>query len=897
MLGPVQDTSTQLEEGVWYSLVLSWPELLCPKTGTLLPPHLTCPFPGLFNVPVAVHPSYAQPMNNSVASLPPKALTKISGILLLGLLTFVQTAETATAASNPTAAMAVAIPSLVSTNAFYLGNRQPLLPSPFLKLPIGSIEPRGWVRHQLQLEADGMIGHLEEISKWCQFKDSAWASPAGQGKYGWEELPYWLKGYGDLGYVLKNPQIMQHARRWIDAVLASQEPDGFFGPRANKTGLEGKPDLWPHMVMCNVLESFYEYTSDPRVIPFLTKYFQWLNTQPGENFGAGYWPKIRFGDNIQSIYWLYNHTGEAFLLGLAAKIHANMARWDTGVINWHNVNIAEGFREPGVYYQQAKEARLLDAAERNYQTVLDRYGQFPGGGFGGDENCRPGYTDPRQGFETCGIVEFMHSFEMLTKISGNPIWADRCEELAFNLLPVSMTPDQKGLHYLTCANQVQLDKDNKSPGVENEGTMFSYSPDEVYRCCQHNVSHGWPYYAEEMWLATPDRGLCASLYAASEVTARVGDGVEVKISEETDYPFSDTIRLHISAAQPTAFPLYLRIPTWCSSATASVNGRSVKVKASPLNYLRLERTWNEGDTVLLRLPMRVEVRHWPKNNNAVSVNYGPLTFSLKIGERWAAYNGIPQWPNFEVFPTTAWNYGLVLNPSDAAKSFKVIPKGGALPAQPFTPETAPIQLRVKARKIPNWKQDSLGLVGKLQPSPVLSDEPVETVTLIPMGAARLRISSFPVIGMGANAHSWLAAKPSPFAASRCNNSDSLEALADGLLPKNSNDHSIPRFTWWDHRGTSEWVQRDFEHLRKVSSIDVYWFDDTGSGQCRVPETWNLLYRSGDRWSPVEGASGYETRRDAFNHVSFPPIETSALRLEARLQPGCSGGILEWRVLP
>ena len=203
-----------------------------------------------------------------------------------------------------------------------------------------------------------------------------------------------------------------------------------------------------------------------------------------------------------------------------------MEDWTTGVHNWHNVNLAQGFREPGVYYQQGREERFLRAAENNYQTIMGLYGQFPGGGFAGDENCRPGYTDPRQGFETCGIVEFMHSFEMLTKISGNPLWADRCEDIAVNSLPAALTPDLKGLHYLTCANQVQLDKENKAPAIQNGGTMFSYSPFERYRCCQHNVSHGWPYYAEELWLATPDRGLCASLYAASEVTAKVGEGAQ-----------------------------------------------------------------------------------------------------------------------------------------------------------------------------------------------------------------------------------------------------------------------------------------------------------------------------------------------------------------------------------
>ncbi len=666
-----------------------------------------------------------------------------------------QSPPAARAASADTAVKVVATPAAGSANLLYTGNREPLLPSPLLKLPIGSIQPKGWLRHQLELEARGMTGRLEEISKWCKFEGNAWADPQGQGHSGWEELPYWLKGYGDLGYVLADEAIIKNARRWVDAVLASQEADGWFGPRANKTGLKGKPDLWPHMVMCNVLQSFYEFSNDERVLPFLTRYFKWLSTQPDENFGAGYWPKIRFGDNIETLYWLYNRTGEAWLLDLARRIHTNMQDWTTGVHDWHNVNLAQGFREPGVYYMQAKEDRFLRAAENNYDTIMGLYGQFPGGGFAGDENCRPGYTDPRQGFETCGIVEFMHSFAMLAKISGNPLWADRCEYIAFNSMPAALTPDWKGLHYLTCPNQVQLDKENKHPGIQNKGTMFSYSPFERYRCCQHNVSHGWPYYAEELWLATGDRGLCASLYATSEVSAKVGPGTAVRIAEETDYPFGDTVTLKLSTPQAVKFPLYLRIPQWCKEASVKINGKPVKAAARPLSYVMLEREWKDGDVVSLRLPMQVSVRKWEKNHNAVSVDYGPLTFSLKIGERWARCGGTDAWPEFEVFPTTPWNYGLVLNEKTPAKSFEVLRwNGKALPAQPFIPEPAPIELRAKAKRITAWKLDSLGLVGKLQPSPVKSDEPLETVTLIPMGGARLRITSFPVIGQGDDAQEW-----------------------------------------------------------------------------------------------------------------------------------------------
>jgi Beta-L-arabinofuranosidase, GH127 len=782
-------------------------------------------------------------------------------------------------------------------SSIYTPNREPLAGSPLIKLPIGSIVPRGWLRDQLELEAQGLTGRLMEVSPWLRFDKNAWTDPEGQGHSGWEELPYWLKGYGDLGYVLKDETIIKEARRWIEAALASQRDEGWFGPRSLLTSIDGKPDLWPNMLMLNVLQSYYEHSADPRVLPFMTKYFHWEMAYPEKDFLAGYWPKIRGGDNLECVYWLYNRTGDAWLLELAEKIHRCTSDWTGGVANWHGVNISQGFREPGVYYLQAKDSKFLSAAERNYRAVMDLYGQVPGGGFAADENCRPGFSDPRQGFETCSMVEFMHSFEMLTKIAGDPKWAERCEDVAFNSLPAAQTPDLKALHYLTSPNMVQLDKRNKSPGIENSGTMISYSPFEVYRCCQHNVASGWPYYAEELWLASGDGGLCASLYAASEVTAKVKDGSNVKpvkIVEETDYPFSDTIRFKCSLGEPARFPLYLRIPGWCGGAKLWINSEKKEISAKPLSYVGIDRTWNDGDIVRLQLPMTIALRKWTKNHDSVSVDYGPLTFSLAIGERWSRYGGTDKWPEQEVFPTTPWNYGLVLDDKDPATSFEVVRGTGPLAKQPFTADTAPIRLKAKARRIPEWRQDSNGLLRPLQASPVQSKEPLETVALIPMGAARLRIAAFPTIGDGADAHVWnLPTKPPT--ASHCFERDTTEALNDGILPSKSNDTSIPRFTWWDHRGTREWVQYDFDEPRSLKSSDVYWFDDTGSGNCRVPKSWRLLYKHGNDWKPVPGRGPYGIDRDKFNHIQFEPIKTISLRLEAELQPDFSAGILEWKI--
>src|ERR1043166_2924013 len=226
--------------------------------------------------------------------------------------------------------------------------------------------------------------------------------------------------------------------------------------------------------------------------------------------------------------------------------------------------------------------------------------------------------------------------------------------------------------------------------------MFSFSPFALYRCCQHNVSHGWPYYAEELWLATPDRGLCASLYAPSEDTANIRDGSVVKISEETDYPFSDTVTVRFTVPDSGNFPLHLRVPRWCEKPEMQINGQPQPLNATPLSYIVLGREWKDGDTLTLRLPMQIAVHRWEKNHHAASVNYGSLTFSLKIGEKWSRYGKDANWPEWEVFPTTRWNYGLEL--SGNSNDFEIVRKPGLLATNPFTSDTVPIELRAKARK-------------------------------------------------------------------------------------------------------------------------------------------------------------------------------------------------------
>lgn len=590
-------------------------------------------------------------------------------------------------------------PKAEPPNKFYVGNRAPLLPSPLVKLPIGAIEPQGWLRKELELEADGFTGHLTEISEFLKKDGNAWLSKDGLGEHGWEEVPYWLKGFGDLGYVLNDPRIIAEARTWIDAVLASQREDGYFGPRANltatKTDAGGKPDLWPHMIMLNVLQSFYEHTGDERILKHMSNYFRWELNLPEEDFLLPFWQQQRAADNLASVYWLYNRTGEPWLLDLAQKIHRRTANWTDGVANWHGVNIAQAFRGPGNYYVQSKDPRHIQAVERNYQEVRGTYGQVPGGLYGADENCRPGYTGPRQGAETCTMAEMMLSCEMLLQITGDGLWADRCEDVAFNSLPASMTPDLKALHYLTAPNLVRCDRANKSPDFENGGDMLSFNPHQ-YRCCQHNVAHAWPYFAEHLWLATPGNGLAAVLYAPGRVKAKVGDGTEVTITANTIYPFADTIEFTLATPRPVRFPLYLRVPGWCTAPVVVIGGFNQRLPVEAPAYLLIDRIWTDGEKFELRLPMKITVTKWEKNANSVSIGRGPLTYALKIGEQYVRAGGTDAWPGYEVLPTTPWNYGLILDEGEPDYSLKITRRPWSGSALPFSQEAMRVELDRKS---------------------------------------------------------------------------------------------------------------------------------------------------------------------------------------------------------
>ena len=660
----------------------------------------------------------------------------------------------ATSSSQAQEAQMVGPQDVPATSTLYVNNRAPLRPNVFIKLPLGSVKARGWVGEMLRRESEGLAGRLGEISDWLDKKGNAWLEEGGS--HGWEEVPYWLRGYHALACQLADEAKLRESHFWIDAILRSAQPDGYFGPV--NAGKDGRRELWANMLALQILQDYYEHTADERVLPVMTAYCRWELAYPDEKFLRDYWENSRGGDNLLSVIWLYNRTGEEFLLQLMRKIHRCTANWmqDTSLPNWHNVNVAECFREPATFSLLPGEERALGYTYNNFHLIRRIYGQVPGGMFGSDENCRHGYIDPRQGTETCGFAEQMLSDGVMIGITADPLWAENMEDVAFNSFPAAMMPDLRSLRYITSPNHTVSDSKNHHPGIDNRGPFLNMNPFSS-RCCQHNHGLGWPSFIQSLAYSTPDGGVAYAVYGPNKATLDVAGGKRVTITEDTRYPFSDTLRFTIAAKEKAKYPIYFRIPSWTTGATAMVNG---KLTGSPVagEYLRIERTWKDGDRVELVFPMRLTVRRWPTNQNSASVNYGPLTLSLRIAEQYRKVNSAEaaigdsrwqegadpeKWPTWEIYAGSPWNYALILPDDNDVSRLTVRHKPWPADNQPFTREGAPIEVTALGRLIPSWGIDGTGLTGVLPPASAPRSDYVSPITLIPMGAARLRISSFP----------------------------------------------------------------------------------------------------------------------------------------------------------
>ena len=663
----------------------------------------------------------------------------------------------ATGSQAQTTVSTVLTPDTVASNPNYPGFRAPLRQAPLLKLPVGKVQPKGWLRKYLELQRDGLNGQLGTISAWLDKNNNQWLS--GSGDHGWEEVPYWLRGYISLAYILQDDDMIKEARIWINAVLTGQASNGRLGP----DGYDGSsPDLWAKMPMLWALQTYYEATGQQRVLNAMDRHFRWELTIPDDNFLNGMWQEKRGGDNLWSVLWLYNRNGDRNILPLIDKLHRATSDWTMhdDLPNWHGVNIAQGFREPATYSMYNGGEDMLQATYRAFHEMRRRYGQMPGGMYAADENARAGYYDPRNGAETCAIVEQMASDEILMGITGDIFWADHLEDVAFNSYPAALTPDMRALRYITSANMAISDEKNHGPSIDNAlRGMLSMSPFSS-RCCQHNHGMGWPYLAEHLVMATADAGLATMVYIENETTALVGQGTSVRLDVDTHYPFDENILITLHPDEPVDFPLYLRIPAWATEASVSINGEQQPVADAAGRYVRIQRQWAEGDVVSLTLPMTVRSTIWQQNKSSVSVYYGPLALSLKIDEEyeqhdsrdpefvqddshWQAGVDASLWPCYVLKAKSDWNYSLVVDEDNLPVNFSVERKPYPDSEQPFTLEGTPLEFKAVGHQIASWHFDATGMTDFLPTRWARRATETTSLTLVPMGAARLRIAAFP----------------------------------------------------------------------------------------------------------------------------------------------------------
>ena len=513
----------------------------------------------------------------------------------------------------------------------------------------------------------------------------------------------------------------------------------------------------------------------------------------------------------------------------------------------------------------ANRPEFLAAAQRLWTNMVTRRMYLTGsvGALSNDEKFGDDFVLPNTGYgETCAAVAAAFFHESMNLEFADAIYADELECTLYNGV-LSGVGEQGNCYFYE--NPLEAGSQHK---------RWDWHP---CPCCPPmflKVVGALPGYI----YAQSAEGVFVNLYVGNRAELVVNQ-TKVGLHLATEYPWEGKVKLTVNPEHAAPFALNLRLPGWCDNPELRVNGHKLKDFKRLRGYASLEREWKRGDTVELDLPMPVKrVYANPKveaDQGRVALQRGPLVYCLE---------GIDNGGNLR---------GLLI-PSDA--KFTAEKRAGLLDG------VTVVRGNALALHQADWTN-------------VLYNQ---SATLL--GATNIEFTAIPYF---ANANRqptemmvWIAESPekagplptpsiaslAKVKASHCFANDTTAAVNDQLKPTASDDGKIPRFTWWDHLGLKEWIQYDFEKPQTISSVEVYWWDERRIHKnCRVPQSWRLLYKEAATWKPMDDAAdwkpvpdatAYATEMDKFNSLTFTPVTAKALRIEVQLQPEWSAGILE-----
>lgn len=647
-------------------------------------------------------------------------------------------------------------------------NRAPLPQNQLSALPLGAVQPTGWMLEQLQIQADAakaLYNDCAALNDFCPWLGKGVSSEDEQLEGASLELaPYFADAAVALAYLLKDEELEQIAGRYIEWTLESQDGRGWFGPKDELP--EGDLDWWPRVLMLRAMQAFFTATGDKRILLFMDKFFRFeLKNLP--KYPLRDWACARAGENMRAVLWLYNLTGQNHLLKLCRMLREQSLDWTShfhifphiramgkqrpwgellrgmdeepdglrGVSQpyYHReyhlsqgVNVAMALKTPGVVNLFKSGFKEVTAFKVGFQKLMKHHGVAPGM-FTADDHLSG--TNPSQGSSICAVVELMHTMEALIGLGdefGRDM-PDQLERLAFNSLPASFSPDMNALQPVSQANQVSVTKEQRIwYNAGDNASLFKTikdCPDDVACAMQ-----GWPRFVESCWYATSDNGLMAVSYAPVSLNFVAG-GERVRVQVVTGYPFDTNVLIEVSCKSPTEFPLYLRIPSWAKRAMLKLpEGELMQVRAGETACLR--RKWGLNESIRIDLPMEPRLSRW--HHQSASVELGPLTLCYRPKEDWEQ-NEAEQ--GFDVTTKKPWNFALV-----AGESMKPVIQSDE--ACPFK-KGDPVRVLVKAVPVEDWGLE--GASAQQPPiQPCIADDGAQVIELTPFGCSALRISEFPV---------------------------------------------------------------------------------------------------------------------------------------------------------